>query len=596
MDVRGALPGDSVLKNKAIAALFEEIADILELHGENRFRINAYRRGAQSLTGITRDIEDVASEGGLGDIPGIGKDLAAKVTEYIETGAISYLEELRADTPRILLDMLRIPGIGPKTAILIHEELAVKSIDELAEAAREHRLQGIPKIKAKTEENILRGIEFLERSQGRLPLGAAYSVAMEIISSLRDLPAVREISFAGSLRRMRETVGDIDILVSSSSPSDVIRQFTGLAAVDRVLAEGKTKGSIITKDNLQVDLRVVPHASYGAALNYFTGSKEHNIRLREIAQQRGMKLNEYGVFKIPRSGRERRIAGASEEDVYKALGLSFIPPEIREDTGEIEAARRGTLPALVAMGDIKGDLHFHSDWSDGSASLEDLARAGKRTGYKYILVSDHSKSLRIAHGLSEARLRSQMAMIDRINEKLSGFRLLKGSEVDILPDGSLDASDAVLKLLDIVIVAVHSRFKMPRAAMTSRIIKALDNPYSHVLAHPTGRLIGERDAYEIDMDAVIAAAARTGTAIELNAHPLRLDLDSATARRAADAGVAVSIGTDSHNPTLEMGNMVYGVGTARRGWLTASNVLNTKSARSLIGFLHKKESKKQSPR
>jgi DNA polymerase (family 10) len=573
------------VKNKEIAALFEEIADILELNGENRFRINAYRRGAQSLTGIARDIEDVASDDALGEIPGIGKDLAAKITEYLETGVITYLEELRENTPRVLLDMLRVPGIGPKTALVIHDELSVKSLSQLARAAREHRLQRIPKIKAKTEENILKGIEFLERSQGRIPLGVAYPIALDIVSSLRDLDAVREISFAGSLRRMRETVGDIDILVSSASPESVIRRFTRLAAVDRVLAGGKTKASIITKDHMQVDLRVVPHVSYGAALNYFTGSKEHNIRLREMAQQRGMKLNEYGVFRTSRAGKERRIAGASEEAVYKSLGLSFIPPEMREDAGEIEAARHGELPELVSMDDIKGDLHFHSDWSDGVASLDELAIAGKKAGYKYLLVSDHSKSLRIAHGLSETRLREPI-------EKLKGFRLLKGSEVDILPDGSLDASDSVLSLLDVVIVAVHSRFKMTRSAMTARVIKALHNPHTHILAHPTGRLIGERDAYEIDMDAVIAAAARTGTSIEMNAYPLRLDLDSATARRAAAAGVPVSIGTDSHNPALEIRYMVYGVGTARRGWLTGADVLNTRSARSLISFVRKKKSRK----
>jgi DNA polymerase (family 10) len=590
MPVRGIETGGPGMKNKEIAALFEEIADILELKGENRFRINAYRRGAQSLTGLGRAVEEVASEDALGEIPGIGKDLSAKILEYLETGAIAYLDELRKDTPEILLEMLRVPGIGPKTALLIHEALGVKSLSALARAASEHRLQGIPNIKAKTEENILKGIEFLERSGGRVPLGDAYPLAMSIIASLQELEEVEAVSFAGSLRRMRETVGDIDILVSSRDPKTVIGRFTRLEEVDRVLAEGTTKGSIVTKEQIQVDLRVVPRASYGAALNYFTGSKEHNIRLREIARQRRMKLNEYGVFKKSQGGKERRVAGASEEGVYRSLGLAFIPPEIREDTGEIEAAKRGTLPELVTMDDIRGDLHVHSDWSDGIASLEDLALGGKKAGYRYLLVSDHSKSLHIAHGLSEERLRRQIAEIDRINARLRGFRLLKGSEVDILSDGSLDASDDVLSLLDIVIVAVHSTFKMSRTAMTARIVTALRNPYTHILAHPTGRLIAERDAYQIDMDAVIAAAASTGTSIEINAHPSRLDLDSSTARRAAAAGVAISIGTDSHNPAREFSHMIFGVGTARRGWLTSAYILNTMPARALIETLHKKKS------
>ena len=363
---------------------------------------------------------------------------------------------------------------------------------------------------------------------------------------------------------MSETVGDIDILVSSKTPKNVIEHFTHLGEVERVLAEGKTKGSIITKGQIQVDLRVVPPGSYGAALNYFTGSKEHNIRLREIAQQKKMKLNEYGLFRKSKSGTERRIAGRLESEVYEKLGLSYVPPEIREDSGEIEAAKTGTLPDLVSLEDIKGDLHFHSDWSDGVASLEELVRAGKGKGYSYLVVSDHSKSLHIAHGLNEKRLRSQMEEIDRLNSRTRGFRLLKGSEVDILPDGSLDLSDDALSMLDVVIVAVHSNFKMKRAKMTERVIRALENPHSHILAHPTGRLIGEREAYPIDMDSVISAAAETGTAIEINAHPSRLDLDSRMARRAAEAGVYVTIGTDTHNPLFEMDYMTYGVkGLAR---------------------------------
>ncbi len=579
------------MKNREIAVLFDEIANILELHAENRFKINAYRRGAQSMAALAREIEHVAAEDALGDIPGIGKDLSAKIEEYLESGSIHYLIELRESTPQVLLDMLRIPGVGPKTAVMIYDELGIESLDELAVAAREHRLQGLPKIQAKTEENILKGLEFLESAGERIPLGTAYPIASTLVEILLDLPGVKEASFAGSIRRMDETVGDIDILVSSKTPENVVNHFTHLENVDRILADGKTRGSIITREHIQVDLRVVPPDSYGAALNYFTGSKEHNIRLREIAQQKKMKLNEYGLFRKTKAGTEHRIAGRLESDIYKKLGLSYIPPEIREDSGEIEAAKTGSLPDLVSLEDIRGDLHFHSDWSDGVASLEELVRAGQSKGYSYLIVSDHSKSLHIAHGLDEKRLRKQMEEIDRINSRTRGFRLLKGSEVDILPDGSLDLSDDTLSMLDVVIVAVHSNFKMKLAKMTERVIRALENPHAHILAHPTGRLIGEREAYPIDMDAVIATATETGTAIEINAHPLRLDLDSRMARRAAEAGVLVTIGTDTHNPLFEMDYMIYGVGTARRGWLEKSDVLNTRTARSLLSIIHKKRSR-----
>ena len=576
------------MRNKEIGALFDEIADILELRGANRFRVNAYRRGAQSLSHAAQDVGELARDGALSSLPGIGKDLSAKILEYIENGTIGYLEELRAETPDVLLDMLRIPGVGPKTAMLIYEGLGIESLDDLAKAAREHRLRELPKVKAKTEENILKGILFLERSGERVPIGVAYPIASRIVSSLSRLDTVGEVSFAGSLRRMRETVGDIDILASSSAPGPVIESFTRLDTVERVLAGGETKGSIITREHIQVDLRVVPAESFGAALNYFTGSKEHNIRLREIAQRRGMKLNEYGLFEKTRSGGERRVAGASEEEVYEALGLAYIPPEIREDTGEIEISMRGELPRLVSADDIRGDLHIHSDWSDGVSSLEDLVRAGRRRGYRYLLVSDHSRSLRIANGLSEERLREQIDAIDRINAKTRGFRLLKGSEVDILSDGSLDMSDGILSEPDIVIVAVHSGFKMSRDRMTRRVIRAIENPRSSILAHPTGRLIGEREAYEIDIEAVIDAAARTGTAIEINAHPSRLDLDAPTARLAQERGVSIAIGTDSHDPALEFDHMRFGIGTARRGWLTPDHILNTRTARSLLSHFRQK--------
>lgn len=592
------------MKNKEIAELFNEIADILELKGENVFRVNAYRRAAQNIESLSRSIEEIAAAGTLHELPGIGKDLEARIIEYVQSGEIDFLSELRKETPQILLDMLRVPGIGPKTAVRLHKELTINSLEELRQAALEHRIQDLPKMKAKTEENILKGIEFLSRAAGRTPIGIAFPLAQGIIAALERLSEVKKISAAGSLRRWRETVGDIDILVASRSPEEVIHHFTHLDCVARILAEGTTKGSIIAKERIQVDLRVVALESYGAALNYLTGSKEHNIRLREIAIQKGMKLNEYGVFKKaagrktgdrksakahagPAGEDEIRIAGKTEEGVYKVLGLPYIPPEIREDSGEIEAARAGALPDLVEASDIGGDLHCHSDYSDGAATLGEIAAAGKRKGYQYILITDHSKSLHIANGLSEERLRRQLDAIAALNAKLKGFRLLRGSEVDILPDGSLDMSEALLKRLDVVCVAVHSKFKMNRADMTKRVIRAMENPHANILAHPTGRLIGTRDAFEIDMEEVIRAAARTGTAIEINAHPARLDLDAKNCRVASEAGVMITIGTDTH-VISELDYMIYGLGTARRGWLTKKNVLNTRTAAQLISILQKK--------
>ena len=578
------------MKNENIASLFDEIADILELRGENVFRINAYRRGARTVEGLARPIEDVAAEGSLGELPGIGKDLASKIEEFIEKGSMSYLEELRSDTPAILLEMLRIPGVGPKTAVRLHKELGVSSLDELRRAALDQRIRALPKMKAKTEENILKGLDFLSRAGGRTPIGVALPLARRIVAGLEKLPGVKRVAAAGSLRRFRETVGDIDILCASSSPEAPIAAFTHQDGVTRVLAEGSTKASVVMRNGIQADLRVVEEESFGSALNYFTGSKEHNIRLREIAIKRGMKLSEYGVFKASRGkggAKETRVAGKTEEEVYKMLGLPYIPPEIREDAGEIEAARAGKLPSLVELSDIRGDLHCHSDYSDGAATLAEISAAATARGYSYMLITDHSQGLRVANGLPPQRLIRQMGEIDRLNEKLKGFRLLKGSEVDILPDGTLDMREDLLERLDVVYVAIHSNFRMKRDAMTRRVVSALEHPRAHILAHPTGRLIGVRDAYEIDLAEVFATAARTGTAIEINAHPARLDLDSGNCRLAAEAGVMVAIGTDTHVlPELE--NMIYGIGTARRGWLSKENVLNTRTCRQLISIIKKK--------
>ena len=558
------------MKNQEIAKIFNEIADLLELKGENPFRIRAYRRAALNIEGLTKNIEEISHEELL-NIPGIGQDLAGKVEEYIKTGKIQAYEELKNEIPGGLSTLLSVPGLGPKTSKLLYEKLKITNIDELEKFASEHKLAGLPGIKEKTEDNILKGIEMLKRGRERQPLGKVLPIANDILGHLKKNAPVAKIDLAGSLRRWKDTIKDIDILATSDNPKEVMSVFVHLANVKEILMHGPTKSSIITHQNLQVDLRVVERESYGAALAYFTGSKEHNIRLREMAIKKGLKLNEYGIF---REKDNKRVGGEKEQDVYAILGLSYIPPELREDQGEIEAAQSGTLPRLITLEDIKGDLHVHSRWSDGSHSLEELVEAAREHGYAYFALTDHSRGLAVARGLTIDRLMDQKKEIDALNRKLKGFRILQSTEVDIRSDGTLDFPDDVLEKLDIVVASIHSGFKQPVQQLTGRIVSAMKNPYVSIIGHISGRLIGEREAYELDMEKVLKTARETGTAFEINAYPLRLDLNDTFARRAKDMGIPIVISTDTHTID-QLDYMSYGVSIARRAWLEKEDVVNT---------------------
>jgi len=557
------------MKNQQIAKIFTEIGELLELKGENVFRIRAYQRAAQNIDGLAKDVSTLSDEE-LIAIPGIGKDLVGKIHEYLEKGFISKHEELMKEIPSGVLDLLHIPGLGPKKAKLFFDKLKIKNIDELEYAIKSGKLKGIPGIQKKTEDNILQGIEFTKRGTERRPLGKVLPLAEDIMRRIKDDAPVDRIEVAGSIRRWKETVKDIDILTTSKHPEKVMDVFVKNPHVSRVLAQGPTKSSIITEDGVQVDLRVVDEDSFGAALQYFTGSKQHNIKLREMAVRAGLKINEYGVFKEPG---EKRIGGKHEEEVYKALKLGYIPPELREDTGEIDAALLGKLPNLITLDDIKGDLHVHTNWSDGSHDLDTIVEAAKKKGYEYIAITDHTKGLGVARGLDEKRLSEEIKLIDAMNKKLSKFRILKGTEIDIRSDGRLDLSDDALTGLDIVVASIHSGFKQTQEQIMKRLISAIRNPLVSVIAHPTGRLIGERDAYAVDMEAVLKEAAQYGVAMEINSYPLRLDLNDQHIKMAKQFGVQLVINTDMH-VTSQFDFMTYGVSLARRGWLEKKDVLN----------------------
>ncbi len=561
------------MRNAEIARIFYNTAELLEIKGDNPFKVRAYQKAAQNIEGLTEELSEIAQRGELERIPGIGKDLAQKIMEMLQTKKLGAFEELRREIPEGLLELMAIPGLGPKKAKLLYDKLGIQTMEKLEEAARADRLQDLPGFGAKTEENILAGIELVRRGRERMLLGRALPLAQGIMAKLAAMPEVHQISEAGSLRRRRETVRDIDILITSSDPEKVMDAFTSLPQVREVLAKGGTKASVLTSEGMQVDLRVVEPGTYGAALAYFTGSKAHNIRLREMANRIGLKISEYGVF---RDQDQVRVAGKTEEEIYGILGLPCVPPELREDRGEIEAALKGQLPHLVELSDIRGDLHCHSRWSDGAHSIREVAEAARKKGYPYMALTDHSQSLGIARGLSPELIEKQLREIAQVNRQWKGFTILPGTEVDILKDGSLDLPDTILVRLSVVVASVHSSFKQNREVITARIIRAMRNPYVTILGHPTGRLLGEREAYDVDLDQVIKAARDTGTYLEVNAYPQRLDLDDIHCKRAKELGVTMAIGTDSHTiPQLEQ--MPFGVAVARRGWLERKDLLNTLS-------------------
>ncbi|OIO33715.1 MAG: DNA polymerase III [Candidatus Omnitrophica bacterium CG1_02_40_15] len=563
------------MKNKLIAEIFRDIAEILEIKGGNPFRIRAYERASQNIESLPDDIEAFVKEDKLKDIPGIGKDLEEKIKEIVSTGKLEYLEKLKKDIPEGLIEILNVPGIGPKTAKLLYEKLDIQDVIMLERMAHAGKIRDIEGMGEKTEENILAGIELLKKTRDRLDLKVAMDAAEGFMAQLRKLKDVKNINPAGSLRRMKDTVRDIDILISSNNPQKIMDVFTTLPDVKEIIAKGPTKSSIRTKDNIQVDVRVVDELSYGASLMYFTGSKEHNIKLRQLAIKHGLKLNEYGVFKA-----EKRMAGKTEEEMYKALGLSYIEPELREDRGEFEASLKGALPDLVKIEDIKGDLHMHSTWSDGGNSMEEMVIKSMELGYEYIAITDHSQGLKIAGGLNAYELELKRKEIDKLNKKYKDIKILFGSEVDIDSDGNLDYPDSVLQEMDIVIAAIHAGFKQPSSFITKRIIKACQNKYVNIIAHPTGRLWGSRDAYDMDFQEVFKAAKNTNTALEINSFPERLDLNDINSRMAKEAGVKIVINTDSHI-VKNLGMMKFGVAVARRAWLEKKDVLNTASLSNL---------------
>jgi DNA polymerase (family X) len=569
------------VKNKELAKLFEKMADILEFKGENPFKISAYRKASRIIGDLTQDIEEITEKGELKNIPGIGEGMAQKIVEYVKTGKISKFEEVKKGVSDELIAIMDIPGMGPKTLSMLHKEKGISNFSQLEKALNDGSLLGLFGMGEKKIENIKRGIQLLKQSKGRMNLGMAFPVAKRIVETLREKTGSKKIEWAGSLRRMKENIGDIDILATGKDKMKIVQAFTHLSEVREILASGETKASVIVEGGTQIDLRVVEEDSYGAALQYFTGSKGHNIHLRGIAKAKGIKINEYGVFKG-----EKKIGGKEEKDVYRSLGMDWIEPELREDRGEIEAAQEKRIPKLVQESEIKGDLHVHSKWSDGTSSIEEIAQTAQKRGYQYVAICDHSKSLRIAHGLDESRLTKQIEEIGRINEKLKGFRILKGTEVDILSDGKLDLPEKILEKLDFVVAAIHSGFKQDKGKMTKRIVRALESPYIHILAHPSGRLLGARDPYEVEMDELMETAKKYGKALEINAYFERLDLNDIHCRKAKEMGIRVGIGTDAHHLD-QMWMMSLGVAVARRGWLETKDVLNTLSLKEILQWCHR---------
>jgi DNA polymerase (family 10) len=569
------MPQGSEHDKHQVAAILDEIGTLLELQGESPFRCQAYHNGARAIEQLEEDLATVVREGRLGEIPHIGPTLREKITTLVTTGTLPFYEELRKKTPPGLFDLLRIQGLGPKRVKMLYDLLGIDTLDKLAQACENGQVAKLKGMGEKTQQKILEGIQSLRQMGSRVRLDQALALASRLIDGLRTAPGIIRMELCGSLRRRRETIKDIDILISSDAPDPIMDRFVALPGVTQVIAHGVTKSSIIVQGDgrlfMNADLRIVHDEQFPFALHYFTGSKEHNIAMRQRAQQYGLKLNEYEL-----AGPNRRISCRDEADIFRALDLAYIPPELRENTGEIDAAAKGELPDLVEVDDIQGVFHCHTTYSDGHNSVEEMASAAQALGLKYLGLADHSQSLTIANGLSPERIRQQQAEIDRANKRLKGFKILKGAECDILADGRLDYSEDVLATFDYVVASVHTHFKQSREEMTARIIKAIRNPHVTMLGHATGRLLMKREGYQVDLEAVLQAAAACGTLIEINANPQRLDLDWIHCKRAKALGVKLVINPDAHSAG-EIALYRYGVDVARRGWLEKSDIFNTKS-------------------
>lgn len=566
--------------NAEIAALFDRLADLLEIEDANPFRVRAYRNAARTIASVGPSVAGLVAAGrDLSELPGIGEAIAEKIAIIVKTGRLPQLAEVEARTPGALADLMQIDGLGPKRVKALYRQLDIRSFEDLARAARSGKIRELDGFGAKTEAMILQHLDRRLGATQRMRLAEAEDIAAALVDHLRKAPGVKDVSVAGSLRRRKDTVGDLDILVTAARHSRVMRHFVEYDEVTEIVSQGDTRSTVVLRSGLHVDLRVVPQVSFGAALCYFTGSKAHNIAVRRIGMATGCKVNEYGVFKG-----DKRIAGRTERDVYATLGLDYIEPEMREDRGEIELAAKGRLPKLVTLDDIRGDLHCHTDLTDGRNTLEEMATAARERGYEYLAVTDHSKHVTVAHGLDKAGLMAAIRRIDRLNAQLDGITLLKSAEVDILEDGRLDLPDSVLRELDLTVCAVHYKFDLPEKKQTTRILRALDNRYCNILAHPSGRLINVREPYEVDLQTIMTAATERGCFLELNAQPARLDLTDVHCRMAKDMGLKVAISTDAHS-TGQLDYMRFGIGQARRGWLEARDVLNTRGLGELRKFL-----------
>jgi len=571
------------IHNSDIEEILDTVANLLEIKGENPFRVRAYRNAARTVQGLSQSVAAMVHEGqDLSELPGVGKDLAGKIAEIVATGTLSLLTELQGELPAGLTDLMKVPGLGPKRVAVLYKELGVTTLDDLAQAAEQGRIHGIEGFGQKTEQSILEETaKVRQRQSKRISLVVAEQVAGPLVEYLKQTPGVNDIVVAGSYRRQKETVADLDILATGGRNSKVMERFVGYEDVRQLVSQGQTRSTVILRSGVQVDLRVVPQASYGAALMYFTGSKEHNIAIRKIGLAKKLKINEYGVFRG-----EKRVAGRTEEEMYAKVGLPFIEPELREDRGEIEAARKGGLPTLLELRDIRGDLHVHTKRTDGHDTIEELVEAARKRGYDYLAVTDHSKHVTVAHGLKPEQVREQVREIDELNESLKGFAVLKAMEVDILEDGTLDLPDEVLQELDLTVCSVHYKFNLSLKQQTDRILKAMESPYFTILAHPTGRLIGQREPYQVDMEEVMKAAKRNECILEVNAHPERLDLNDVHCKMAKDLGVKVAVSTDTHR-LGDLDYMRFGVAQARRGWLEMDDVVNTRSVKELRRYLRK---------